>query len=312
MNNFKNFGVMFHHFHDGKKHNKSQGSIDANSFEALLSWLESEGYTVLPALEWQRKIIRGELNEGDICITFDDALSCQYDIALPVMNRRGITAFWFVYSSALMGMSEDLELFRHYRNTSFNSIDEFYDKFELTCYEMGFKHEITAKIDSININEYLLGFDFYTIEDRRFRYIRDRVLGPDRYKNVMGMMLKNDGVELLTLQNQLWLSELQVKKLHDDGHVIGLHSFSHPTSIAEFDHFDQSVEYVKNFEHIQRLTGSAPLAMSHPCNSYSEATLSVLSDLDIRIGFRSNMHKVTDSLLEIPRVDHAELMGKIL
>ena len=45
------------------------------------------------------RLERSELRHNDIVLTFDDGLRCQYDIALPILNKHGIGAFWFVYSS---------------------------------------------------------------------------------------------------------------------------------------------------------------------------------------------------------------------
>ena len=40
-NKYNNFyhGIMFHHFHDGKKHLKGQGSIDQNDFYKLIKFV---------------------------------------------------------------------------------------------------------------------------------------------------------------------------------------------------------------------------------------------------------------------------------
>ena len=48
--------------------------------------------------------------------------------------------------------------------------------------------------------------------------------------------------------------------------------------------------------------------MSHPCNSYNAATLSLLRELGITLGFRANMAKLGLSELEYPREDHANLV----
>ena len=49
--------------------------------------------------------------------------------------------------------------------------------------------------------------------------------------------------------------------------------------------------------------------MSHPCGSYNEDTIKVLSNLKIKIGFRANMN-VKDVLgkYEIPREDHSNIL----
>lgn len=107
---------------------------------------------------------------------------------------------------------------------------------------------------------------------------------------------------------KLWMNDEHVKALHGFGHVIGLHSYSHPTVIHQLGAEAQREEYARNFEHLNAVLGHAPTAMSHPCGNYNGDTLAILRELGIRIGFRSN-NSVTEirSNLEIPRDDHANV-----
>ena len=38
-------------------------------------------------------------------VTFDDNLKCQYDIALPILDKYSLKAFWFIYTSPLDGVT---------------------------------------------------------------------------------------------------------------------------------------------------------------------------------------------------------------
>ena len=81
----------------------------------------------------------GRLEQQHLCLTFDDALLCQYDIAKPVMDRFGITGFWFVYSSVFQGELEILEIYRYIRCVYFDTIDKFYVGFfprHTTCIQV--------------------------------------------------------------------------------------------------------------------------------------------------------------------------------
>ncbi len=120
------YGIMFNHFHDDR-HPRGQGAISAAEFARMLDHIGRE--RILPAEEWMRRSIAGELGESDICLTFDDALRCQYDIAVPVLRELGLTAFWFFYASVFEGNVEPLEVYRHFRTTQFASMDAFYEQF---------------------------------------------------------------------------------------------------------------------------------------------------------------------------------------
>ena len=86
-------GLMFHHFVGGR-HPAGQGAITAETFDALLDHAGRE--RIISADEWMWKVKRQRLAERDLCVTFDDGLACQFDIALPVLRARKIEAFWFV------------------------------------------------------------------------------------------------------------------------------------------------------------------------------------------------------------------------
>jgi len=119
-------GVMFHHFHDSL-HPAGQGSISADE---LTRMIESIGpQRILPAREFLWRANRNQLPPDAICLTFDDNLHCQYDIARPVLDRFALTGFWFVYTSVLQGNVEPLEIYRHFRMTQFESVDAFYGAF---------------------------------------------------------------------------------------------------------------------------------------------------------------------------------------
>ena len=91
-------GIMFHHFHGGS-HHKSQGSI---SSEQLVKIIEHYKKVLIPAHDWAKKARSGTL-KNEVCLTFDDNLRCQYDIAYPILNRYGLTGFWFISTAIFDG-----------------------------------------------------------------------------------------------------------------------------------------------------------------------------------------------------------------
>ena len=70
-------------------------------------------------------------------------------------------------------------------------------------------------------------------------------------------------------------------------------------------------EYKNNMLFIKKFTKSRPLSMSHPFGRYNKNTLKILKNIGIKIGFLSYKKKKISSLLEIPRLDHVELIKKL-
>jgi hypothetical protein len=168
------YGAMFHHFHDGLKHKESQGSIGLEEFREILDFLGSN-YEVLSPDEYLFRFEENGLKSNNVCLTFDDALKCQFDIALPELERRGLKAFFFVYSGAFSETPPPLEFYREFRNNYFDNIDDFYSGF-FDLVDHSFPHQYSKFLIDFSPT-YLDAFPFYTLNDRKFRFIRDVVLG---------------------------------------------------------------------------------------------------------------------------------------
>jgi peptidoglycan/xylan/chitin deacetylase (PgdA/CDA1 family) len=304
-------GIMFHHFHD-ENHPVGQGSISAAQFSTIISRLGRN--RILSCEEWMSRALGGTLRKGDLCFTFDDNLRCQFDIAFPIMKALGITAFWFVYNSVLQGALERLEIYRYFRNTQFASINDFYHCFfehlagraDNSC---EYRDEVEAALADFVPADYLKDFVFYTDDDRKFRFLRDQVLGVERYNRIMDRMIELAGFDASQLVDALWMDDECIRELKINGHIIGLHSYSHPTNIASMDRSEQEREYRTNYDYLSTLLGAKPLTMSHPCNSYNADTLEILSKLGIQLGFRANMVATPGAgVLEMPRQDHSNVL----
>ncbi|MBF0438441.1 MAG: polysaccharide deacetylase family protein [Magnetococcales bacterium] len=299
------YGIMFHHFHDAI-HPQGQGAISADDLKNLLGALNSAD--VLDAPVWLEKAMAGTLEPHHRCLTFDDALLCQYDIALPVLKQFGKKAFWFIYSSIFQGNLEPLELYRYFRTVAFATIDDFYLDFfaMVTTHYPAYKPHITSDV-AVN---YLADFSFYTRNDRIFRHLRDEILTTEAYAQLMTEMMAAHHFDTKRAVSQLWMNPDHLVALHQDGHIIGLHSNSHPTRLGRLPPEQQLQEYVANTTHLERLLGVSPCTMAHPCNSYNPDTLRILQSLGVKIGFRSNRAEVEQrTLLEMPREDHINLLS---
>lgn len=301
-------GIMFHHFHDAGKHIRCQGSIDADDLAEMIEYY-GINHNVISADCFFEKVRGKKLAENDVCITFDDALLCQYEIALPVLEAYNLKAFWFLYTSPLEGKYEKLEVYHHFRFLKFNSIDEYYEAFfsfiTIFAYD---QYGINMKDELLDFNplEYKKESVFYTYNDRKFRYIRDEILKDEKYNTAMDFMLKEHGYEPSQYANDLWINEPMIKNLDSGGHIVGLHSHTHPTTMSLLNYDEQLSEYYKCQNTIENIIGKPVTAISYPCNSYNEDTLSIMNRLGIEIGFTAFINDSHGNLF-LPREDHANI-----
>ena len=82
--------VMFHHFHNDQ-HLPSQGSLSGADFIKMIDWLGKK-YNLLNANTYKK--ISSNTSRKRYLSTFVDALKCQFDIAVPIMERYGIKHFF--------------------------------------------------------------------------------------------------------------------------------------------------------------------------------------------------------------------------
>ncbi|ABO18058.1 polysaccharide deacetylase family protein [Prochlorococcus marinus] len=304
------FGVMFHHFH-GDYHKPSQGSINKNDFERIIDYLQSK-YLIINANSYLKKIINKSLKPNEICLTFDDALRSQYDIAIPILRQRNISAFFFIYSSVFSNNPSKLEIYRYFRSNYFQSIDQFYSQF-FDIVKTNFRDKYNSELEQYKSLNYLSHFPFYTNSDKWFRYLRDVVLKEYNYDQIMLKIMNKCNFDKSSASKKLWIKTSQLKEMHQEGHIIGLHSYSHPTKIDNLPYQQQNEEYQKNLYHLKKVLNVEKIeSMSHPCGRYNGDTLDILKDIGIKVGFRSNMSiKETKNSLEIPREDHSNILSRI-
>jgi peptidoglycan/xylan/chitin deacetylase (PgdA/CDA1 family) len=292
---------MFHHFH-GKNHPIVQGSISEGKLCEIIEFIGPEN--ILTAKEWAIKLQNQTLKSNQVCLTFDDALKSQVDIALPILQSYGLTGFFFIYSSIFEGVKEKIEIYRYFRTTEFSDIEEFYEEFFNYIEKSTVSEKIKRELTNFDSDNYLENFPFYSKSDKKFRYIRDEILTKQEYFRLMDTLILENGINLDTVYSKLWITEKDLKKINNKDHLIGLHSYSHPTKFSSLSYNDQEKEYKKNKNHLEKIT-SKVFTMSHPTNSYNQDTLSILKKLGIKIGFRADMFYPFKSNLEIPRQDHS-------
>lgn len=301
---------MFHRFHREGSRPLGQGSITDVEFEAILRYVVPE--RILSPQEWLARVKTGTLQSTDICITFDDGLRSQFEVALPVLNRLGLKSFWFVFSSVLNGRLDRNEIASYLASFIFSSFEEFAERFEQHASLAGDKLSSKEFIEfSASLKE---RFHFYSDVDLRFRYLRNFLLSRNEFEAIIDRMIGEVGLTVAEIASRLWMTGEDVLSLHQGGHAIGLHSLSHPFMLASLPLSEQETEYKTNHQHLSAITGRPPESMSHPLNSYSKETLGILQKLNIACGFCSNMSVpegrkfVHSSSLEFARVDSAELL----
>jgi peptidoglycan/xylan/chitin deacetylase (PgdA/CDA1 family) len=311
-NNFFH-GIMFHHFHNEGIHTKGQGSINKVDFYNMINFIGRDN--ILDADIFFEKFKNNKLKENEVCLTFDDAIKCQIDIALPVLEDLKIKSFFFVYTSLFEGKPDNLEVFRYFRMNYFNDINEFYNSFY-----QAFDGDLQTffKQNNNEIKFRKIKYPFYSFEDIKFRLVRDNFLDKNKFEEIMFLIMKTKKFNPTEFYKRLFFDTNDLQKLNALGHIIGLHSHNHPTSLEKLSYDEKKKEYENCLSSISKILNKPKdeiKCMSHPCGSYDNDTLKILQDLKIELGFKNlmtvepekDMKKVNNSPLEVARINHSNI-----
>ncbi len=98
--------LVYHHIRDAKPYPKTtwswKMSVTPSVFERQLQWIQDHGYTTVD-LTTLAAIFKGQIRgpEKPIVITFDDNNLTQYDVALPMLEKRHQLAVFYLITNHL-------------------------------------------------------------------------------------------------------------------------------------------------------------------------------------------------------------------
>ena len=278
------------------------GSVDANLLADMLRHSD-RCYRLLNAQDWAEKALDGSLGDRDMCLTFDDGLASQFEIALPALQAADRTAFWFCSGAPLDGAPIASDIHKYFIATNFDSFDDFFDAFVEQSQQTRWRQAVAKTIALPAARNYLNEWTFYSEADRIYRYIRDICPGTMCCGEIIDTMMRSMACSPREFADRLWLKPANLRLLEAHGHVIGLHSYSHPMRLDLLEPEVQAKEYGRNLEVLSSILSARPISMSHPCNAFTPAIFDILEDHGIKIGFRGDMDQPLTPNLDHCRVD---------
>lgn len=195
--------ILIYHRVLSKPDPLSPGEDDTETFDRQMSWL-STCFKIIPLHEAVQKLRQGKLPPGTACITFDDGYADNAETALPILQKYGISATFFVSTGFLDGgrMWNDtiIELVRQAREPILDLRKTGLGLFDINTV---FQREQTISI---------------LLEKLKYLPLKSRE------SKIEEMCTYNPA----QLPNDLMMTSKQVKLLHDAGMEIGGHTVNHP------------------------------------------------------------------------------------
>lgn len=308
-NSLTGYGVMFHDL-CSDEFNSYADSITVDQFSKIITQLRQVANVCTP-LEFTEKVESRRLSNQDVVLTFDDGLASQFHLAVPVLEAVRLKAFFFIYTPIREQSVDTLQIAKSLARDHFQDTESFYKTFRACAAQLLGSPFIVA-YESSEAGNYRQHQTFYTENDRRFRYVRDLFMTRSQFTEVLNSIASSRNLQLEEIGERKLMTDTEISDLSAMGHEIGLHSTSHPTNLKDLSFEDIEYEWSNNFDSLRSIVGKGLSAASHPCGSYSNESLQVLSGLGIRIGFVNYLGDLRNDYypnLTISRVNSRDLVS---
>lgn len=236
--------------------------VDAERFEALVRLLATS-FNVLSLGDGAARLAAGTLPAGALCITFDDGYADNAEIALPILQRHGVKATFFVSTGFLDGgrMFNDsvIECVRGARG----------DTADLSSFGLGPRTLASAQNRRRVVDELLPQIKYLGLDER------------EQYIARLSRLLRTE-----RLPDDLMMRSGQVVELHRAGMEIGGHTARHPILRVLAD-ADAEAEIAEGRKRLQQLV-DAPIDVfaypnGRPMQDYDGRHVEMVR----RLGFRA-------------------------
>ena len=255
--------------------------VDARRFDEMCGWVKA-WFNVLPLDAAVARLRDGSLPERAACITFDDGYADNYHVALPILQRHGLTATFFIATGFLDGG-------RMWNDTLIESVRACtLQKLALDSLGLG-SHGVATTAEKQAAIAALIG-------QIKYRSVDDRVTITRAVAAQAQVQPPND----------LMMTSYQVKKMHGAGMQIGAHTVNHPI-LARLTRDEAYLEIQRSKATLEGLlndrVGLFAYPNGKPEEDYTAQSVDVVRELgfDAAVSTRWGSSTHGDDLLQIRR-----------
>lgn len=242
------------------------------------------------------------LPERACLLTFDDGLRCQIEIALPVLERLGAPAVFFVPGKPL---AERRPLVVHMVHAVRERIDD------ARLLELLAAHGVSP--DHVSREDATAHYRYDEAEAARVKYLLNVAVPPAERQRVVSSIFSQLVGDEAAFAAELYASSDQVRDLERAHRAVGAHSYAHqPLAKLTPRALDDDLARVRGV--LAGLTGSPPLAFSYPYGGPAAVSTRVARRVEAA-GFRVafTMERATNETLAEPlllaRIDANDAPG---
>ncbi len=258
------------------------GEPDAGLFDIQARFI-AQHFTVLPLADAARQMADGSLPELAACITFDDGYANNLDVALPILQRHGLTATVFV-ATGLLGDG------RMFNDTIIESMRAcpapLLDLSALNLGHIDLRDDVARAAAAKQLIE-------------RFKYEP-----PAARAEYAALIAERAG---LTDARRLMMTPDELRQLHAAGIDIGAHTVSHPI-LTRLPAAEAQNEIDSSYGTLTDLLGKSPRTFAYPNGQpgqdYSAAHVEMVRNagFECAVSTAARCAARNDDPFELPRV----------
>lgn len=214
------------------------GDVDAETFDGQLALLK-RFFNVLPLPEAAERLAQGSLPLRSVCITFDDGYADNVEVALPILQRHGLKATFFIATGYLDGG-------RMWNDTVIEAV-------------------ASAKAEWLDLDNIGLGMHPLSNPASRMNTIgallkQLKYLNPQEREQKCQAIANHVGQ---TLPDNLMMTTQQLLALRGAGMDIGGHTVTHPI-LAGISDAESQREIIGSVEKLRELLGTEVASFAYP------------------------------------------------
>ena len=220
--------------------------ITRERFDELCGWLKA-WFQVLPLSDAAALLRQGTLPRGALSITFDDGYADNHDVALPVLQRHGLNATFFVATGFLDGG-------RMWNDTLIEAVRAS----RLSTLDLRGLHPQVSALPMENVQAKTLAIG-RLVKYAKYMPVEERI----QFVDAVAQRAE------ASLPGNLMMSTPQVRQLRAAGMHIGAHTVTHPI-LRSLPRPAARHEIEASKQHLERLLGEPVSLFAYPNGKFGE------------------------------------------
>ena len=263
----------------------------------------------------QKDLLRAVEGEGDIperscMVTFDDGLKCQFEEALPILQKKNIPTVFFVCSLPYVEKKVCTVHKIHWLRSNF-STEVFFGLIESQMRELlGKDIDHYLGIDAIKKASGRYRYD--NAHEAGLKYLLTSILSFSDRERIINNIFSTEIADEEKFAEELYLTEDQIRQIYQNG-SLGMHSYDHHPLLM-FEKNDLRESLFRNKNHLENLVQGEIYSISYPYGSnleVDEQAFGQCRDIGLKLGF--TMERALNVSLENPlsfaRADINDVVG---